>query len=330
MELDVRDQEMILAYKDLLSAPVILTLHQTSDERSKGFLRFCEILKELLPDVNVGAEQGADSALPSLAIGGRWRFFAVPAGNELGPFLDLLAMQARGRADLSNETRETLEKVQLAANFKVFVTPSCPFCPEVVRQVQQFPLVRSNIDVEIIDGSLFPELAQKHGVRSAPTVILGDQFRWTGSIVLPELLNALVHRDPTRLSAEEILSIIKEGQAIHLASLMLQEDVIFPAFLELLRHPNWSERLGGIVVLEHIAEEDPELAKTACARILEYLKTAEDPVKGDLIYLVGIAGCMEASDLLKNLLAVEQSTDTREVLIEALEKLDRWLRSGPI
>jgi len=321
MELDVRDREMILAWKDLLSAPIVLNLHQTGDERSAGIARFCAILKELLPNVRIVSEQGADSSLPNFAIGERWRFFAVPAGNELGPFLELLVMQARGRADLSSETQKTLEKVQLAASFKVFVTPSCPFCPEVVRQVQQFPLVRPNINVDIIDGSLFPELAQQHGVRSAPTVILGDQFRWSGSIVLPELLNALVHRDPARLSADEILSIIKEGQAVHLASLMLQENVVFPAFLELLRHPNWSERLGGIVVLEHIAEQNQQLAKTVCAQILKYLKTAEGPVKGDLIYLVGLAGCSEALDFLKELLAVEQSADTREVLLEALEKL---------
>lgn len=321
MELDVRDRDMILAWKDLLGAPIILNLYRTSDERSKEIAGFCEILKELLPDVRIVPEQGADSALPSFAIGERWRFWAVPVGNELGPFLELLAMQARGRADLSNETQKTLEKVRLAANFKVFVTPSCPFCPEVVRQVQQFPLVRPNINVDIIDGSLFPELAQQQGVRSAPTVILGDQFRWSGSIVLPELLNALVHRDPTRLSADEILSIIKEGQAVHLASLMLQENLIFPAYLELLRHPNWSERLGAIVVLEHLAEENQQLAKTACAQILDYLETAEGPVKGDLIYLVGLAGCGEALNFLKQLLAVEQSADTREVLLEALDKL---------
>lgn len=321
MELDVRDREMILAWKDLLDAPIVLNLQRTNDERSKSIAGFCEILRELLPNVKIVSEQSADSALPNLAIGERWRFFAVPAGNELGPFLELLAMQVRGRADLSSETQKTLEKVQLAASFKVFVTPSCPFCPEVVRQVQQFPLVRPNINVDIIDGSLFPELAQQHGVRSAPTVILGDQFRWSGSIVLPELLNALVHRDPSRLSADEILSIIKEGQAVHLASLMLRENLIFPAFLELLRHPNWSERLGGIVVMEQIAEENQMLAKTACPQILKYLETAEGPVKGDLIYLAGLAGCSEALDFLEQLLAVEQSADTREVLFEALAKL---------
>lgn len=321
MELDVRDREMIIAWKDPLSIPVVLNLQQTDDERSRSIAWFCEILQELLPDVKTVAEQEADSALPYFTVGGRWRFYAVPVGNELGPFLELLKLQDGGRADLSGETRKTLEKVRLAANFKVFVTSSCPFCPEVVRQVQQFPLVNPNINVDIIDGLLFPELAQQYGVRSAPTVILGEQFRWSGSIVLPELLDALVHRDPSRLSTDEILSIIKEGQAVRLASLMLQENVIFPAFLELLKHPNWSERLGGIVVLEHIAEENHQLAQTACRQILKYLETAEDPVKGDLIYLVGLAGCREALDFLNKLLEMEQSVDTREVILETMDRL---------
>ena len=164
-------------------------------------------------------------------------------------------------------------------------------------------------------------MAQRDKVRSVPTVILDDEFRWSGSIVLQELVDALMHRDPDKLSAQELLRIIKDGNADHLAKVMLHKGIIFSGFFELLRHSNWSERLGAMVVLEQIAEENLRFAQSACPHLLHYLKTAEDPVRGDLIYLLGLVGCKEAVTCLEGLLQTEESTENREVLIETLQKL---------
>lgn len=321
MELDARDREKILSWNDVLNKAIVLRLLQTDDQRSKEFAAFGRVLSELVPTLSLISEEGNEGELPAFAFGKGWRYHAIPTGSELGPFLELMAMQVKGEADLPATVGEVLRKVQWPANITVYVSPSCPFCPEVVRQIQAFPMVSANIHLDVIDGVLFPELAQKERVRSAPTVILDHQFRWTGAIVLQELLDALVHRDPVRMSAAELIDIIKEGNAVYLAQMMLQKQIVFPAFAELLNHPNWSERLGAMVVLEQIAEENLTLARTTCPHLHDYLQVAEDPVKGDLVYLIGVLGCPGSIPCLEELLAVEKSTETREVLVEALEKL---------
>lgn len=321
MELDARDREKILAWNDSLNRAILLRLVRTDDARSKDFAAFGRILSELVPTLSLITEEGGVGELPALALGRGWRYHAIPRGAELDPFLDLMAMQIKGEADLPQTVGQVLREVQWPAAFKVYVSPDCPFCPEVVRRIQAFPLVSANIHLDIIDGVMFPELAQLDRIRSVPTVILDHQFRWTGSIVLQELLDALVHRDPARMSALELIDIIKEGNAVYLAQMMLQRQTVFPEFMELLRHPNWSERLGAMVVLEQIAEENPALARTTCSHLLDYLHTAEDPVKGDLIYLLGAVGCSGAIPFLEKRLTGETSVENREVVTEALEKL---------
>lgn len=321
MQLDSRDIEKIRAWREEFHGKVTLKLLKTDDDKSKGLEEFCHVLNDLIPSVLLSHEKGDPEQAPAITVGEGWTYHAVPRGSELDPFLELMAGQANGTLSLPEAVRGTLEKLEWPANIVIYVAPTCPFCPEVVRQVQVLPVGNEKIHVSIIDAMLFPELAQRDRVRSVPTIILDDEFRWSGSIVLQELVNALMHRDPDKLSAQELLSIIKDGNAEHLAKMMLHKAVIFSGFFELLRHPNWSERLGAMVVLEQIAEEDSRLAQSACPHLLHYLKTAEDPVRGDLIYLLGSVGCKEAVTCLEGLLQTEESAESREVLTEALHRL---------
>jgi len=323
MQLDSRDLEKIKAWSEEFHAEVTLKLLITDHEKSKDFEQFCRVLSDLIPYILFATEKGDSDQVPAITLATGWRYRAIPQGSELDPFLELLAAQANRTLALPETVRGALEKVEWPANLTVYVAPTCPFCPEVVRQIQCLPMGNEKIHLDIVDATLFPEMAQHDKVRSVPTVVLDDQFRWSGSIVLQELVDALLHRDPDKLSTQELLSIIKDGNADHLARMMLQKEVIFSGFLELLRHPNWSERLGAMVVLEQIAEENPQLAQKACPHLLHYLETAEDPVKGDLIYLLGLAGCTEAVTRLEGLSMVEESAENLEVLHEAIQKLKR-------
>jgi glutaredoxin len=325
MELDARDRDKILAWKDVLNSAISLRVLCTDDKRSIYFNSFGRDLHELIPNIHIIQDKGEAGQLPAITLDRNWIYRALPTGGELGPFLELLALKVKGTSALPESPRDALHRVDWPANFKIYVTANCPFCPEVVRQVQSFPLASDNVHVEIIDGTLFPELAQADKVRSAPMVILDDQFRWAGALIVKELLDALVHRDPARMSIQELVSIIKEGNAAHLADMMLQRDLLFPAFIELLRYPNWSERLGAMVVLEQIMDERPALAQGTCPYLLQFLDTAHDPVKGDIIYLLGAVGCAGSIQRLQQLLAVEESSDNREVLMEAIEKITAGL-----
>ena len=102
-----------------------------------------------------------------------------------------------------------------------------------------------------------------------------------------ELLDVLIQRDPSRLGVNVYKRMIKEGDAGRLADMMIHESRIFPAFLEVLPHIEWSVRLGAMVVAEDIFAREPALAEQILEPLYGKMDALNDAVKGDMIYLFG-------------------------------------------
>lgn len=294
---------------------------KTGDERARGFQDFVSTLTEAAPEVRVTTEVGEEQAPPAFIVGKALRYSGVPVGNELAPFLDILSWRDPADTGLDEAVRERIAGIVLPAELKLYVTPQCHFCPKTVRLVAAFALVNPLLRVNIIDGLLFPELSENDGVRSVPTLILDNGLRWTGTIRTEEILEGLIHRDPSQLSAQSMESILKEGNAQRLAEMMLEHGRVFPAFPDLLKHPEWSVRLGAMVVMEELAAENRGLASSALEPLWEAIGQVEDPVKGDLFYIFGLVGSAEWIPRLEGLLALEMRPELREVVEEALEAL---------
>jgi hypothetical protein len=213
--------------------------------------------------------------------------------------------------------------MDLPARIKIYVSSHCPFCPRVLKEIQPLAFTGSFLVVTVIDGALFPEMAEKDGVRSAPTTILDSGMRWTGLMRPEELRNALAHRDPSQLSAETLKNFVKEGNAGRLAEMMLQRDLVFPAFIDLLLHPEWSVRLGAMVTAEEIGERNPKLGREILPDLWERMESeaVQDSIRGDIVYLIGTLGSQEWIPRLERFLANSQSEDLREIAEEALQKI---------
>ena len=293
----------------------------TGDDRAQSFQDFVSTLAETAPEARVTTEVSEEQAPPAFVVGNALRYSGIPVGNELAPFLDILSWRDPADTGLDESVRERVASIDLPAELKLYVTPECHFCPKAVRLVAAFALVNPLLRVNIIDGLLFPELSENDGVRSVPTLILDNRLRWTGTIRTEEILDGLVHRDPTQLSAQSMESILKEGNAQRLAEMMLEHGSVFPAFPDLLKHPEWSVRLGAMVVIEELAAENRDLASSALEPLWEEIGKVEDPVKGDMFYVFGLVGSAEWIPRLEGLLALDMRPELREVLEEALEAL---------
>lgn len=315
------DVERIQGWEQQLIEPPAIRFTATGDHRTKQFALYCEELQGLAPTLHISREADSAAEFPALHVETGWSYHALPHGGELPPFLELLSMFGRRPSTVPQRLATWQEKIVWPAELKVFVTPQCPFCPQVLRQLLPLPLASRLVQLTIIDGMLFPELAERYGVRSVPTVLLDRQFRWTGSMTIEPILDALVHREPRQLGTATLKGMIKEGGAEQVAAMMVEASLIFPAFPELLTDPEWSTRLGAMVVVEEIAEQDPSLAATVTDSIMERIGSVADTVRGDLIYLLGTVGSPECVPRLEQLLETEQDLQMREVLREALEKL---------
>jgi HEAT repeat protein len=115
--------------------------------------------------------------------------------------------------------------------------------------------------------------------------------------------------------------MLKEGNALQLAEMMLDSETIFPAFYDLLIHKKWHVRLGAMVALEEIASRNPELAVQVIDPLWERFHHAEDTVKGDIIYILGESGDHTIAPRLEMILGGQYHTEVREAAQEALEKI---------
>jgi len=123
------------------------------------------------------------------------KFYGIPAGYEFTSFFEALRMIAYNDAALGKSTLEELKKVDKPVHIQIFVTPTCPYCPQSVVLSQRMAYVNSNITAEMVEASEFPELARKYRVQGVPRTVINENFYLEGAvpetILLEKILEAV-------------------------------------------------------------------------------------------------------------------------------------------
>ena len=315
------EEETIIAnWGQKLEHEVSMELILTLDDRSEGFRKFCSRLSRIVPAIQLKTETKDESAAPAIRVG-NVQYLAIPTDRELEPFLKALSGRKHFARQLVPTVRAQLDNLHLPAPLKIYVTPQCSFCPSAVEQLLVLAAASEFIMLTIIDGALFPEMATLDNVRSAPTVLLDDQYRWTGSIQVQEVVDMILSRDPAKLSAASLEAMFKEGGAVRVAEMMTDGNKIFPAFLELLVHEKWPVRLGAMVAFETIAAKNQKLAARVVPFLWKRFAQAQDTVKGDILYLLGKSGAEEVTAKLESVLNGPFPDEVKEAAGDALEAL---------
>jgi glutaredoxin len=317
------EEKRIRKLNDKISHPIKLTLFETEHKKNTEFIFFCEKLSQLVPQIQFVKAEGDPHSAPIIGIGNGIRYQAIPTGTELEPFLEALAFNDSSAINIPELLQKSLYDIEIPAVLKIYVAPQCKFCPEMVRQLIPLPEVNRNIKLMIIDCTQFPELMQQYKIQSVPTLFLDDHFRWTGSVNLEEIIGMMKDRHPSLLGAASQEMILKEGNAAQLAQMMLDENIIFPAFYDVLTHDKWSVRLGAMVVMEEIIGRQPELAAQAIKPLWERFFEVSDQVKGDILYVFGEIKKSQALSKLESVLSGEFGKEVKEAAEEALQKIKK-------
>lgn len=109
------------------------------------------------------------------------RFYGIPAGYEFSSLLNSLLMVSTKVVKLTNETKAFLDYVQKPINLKVFVTPTCPYCPPAVILAQTMALYSDKVTAEMIELTEFPHLAVKYGVQGVPRTVINEKWFQEGA-----------------------------------------------------------------------------------------------------------------------------------------------------
>jgi glutaredoxin-like protein len=196
-------QQIKEMFEEKLQKEVVIVYSGTNE---KGTCQYCDVVEELLTEVSslsdsvkleihkddkeVEEKYGFERT-PAIAIvdgdGKDYgiRYYGIPSGYEFSTLLEDLFMVSSGESGLSQKTIEQLEKIDKPVNLKVFVTPSCPYCPRAVLMAHKFAMVNSNIVGEGIEATEFPILSNANSVEAVPHIVVNDSHSFVGA--LPEV-----------------------------------------------------------------------------------------------------------------------------------------------
>jgi thioredoxin reductase (NADPH) len=107
----------------------------------------------------------------------RVRWLGAPVGEEGRTFVEALIMMGYRNTKLTDESRQVLEKITSPRDVKVFVSPTCPYCPQQAVNGLKAAIEKSGlVSLEIIDIQANPDLADKYSAFSVPQVFSNDML----------------------------------------------------------------------------------------------------------------------------------------------------------
>jgi thioredoxin reductase (NADPH) len=105
------------------------------------------------------------------------RWLGAPIGEETMTFVEILKMVGYRTSDISEASLNVLEKIDSPRSIKIFVSPTCPYCPQQVVNASKAVLEKPEmISLEIIDIQANPELADKYSAQSVPQTFVNDEL----------------------------------------------------------------------------------------------------------------------------------------------------------
>ena len=106
------------------------------------------------------------------------RFYGIPSGYEFSTLIQDIVMVSRGDSGLSEQTKAQLAKLEDSVHLQVFVTPTCPYCPQAVHLAHQMAMASNKVKADMVGAIEFPQLSNKYNVMGVPRTIINE----TGSL----------------------------------------------------------------------------------------------------------------------------------------------------
>lgn len=218
-------------------------------------------VKEFDLDHEVAYRLGVESS-PTIVIDPdryKIRWVGAPMGEEGRSFLEAMIMIGMGRSDLSDQSLGVLKNLEDERRVKIFVSPTCPYCPQQVVNGLKSAIERPElISLEIIDIQNRPDLAEKYSAQSVPQAFANETLIGQGAQQEEVFMASLLKMEPqtifipesTAQVVEADLVIVGGGPAGLTAGIYAERSGLKTAVIE-------RDALGGQVALTPVVENYP-------------------------------------------------------------------------
>ena len=201
------------------------------------------------------------------------RLSGAPAGEELTTFLLTLLMASTGTTILSDASKARLEDLKDKRNIKVFVSPTCPYCPlqaalAIAVAIEKAGLVSTEI-IEIYENK---DLAARFNAFSVPQVFVDDRLVGLGlqpeEVFVEEVITATPVKikpvDPSSLIKEIDLLIIGAGPAGLTAAIYAERSGLKTIVAE-------KANIGGQVAITPVVENYPGFTRIGGKTLMDMM-----------------------------------------------------------
>lgn len=153
---------------------------------------------DFVADEDRAEELGVDK-IPAVVVNGKdeygVRFYGIPSGYEFTSLLEAIRTAAAGEPDLTENTVDALSALSEPVHIQVFVTPTCPYCPQAVVLAHHMAVASPMVQADMIEAQEFPHLATKYQVMGVPRTVINESTHIEGaateSMVLQKVQEAL-------------------------------------------------------------------------------------------------------------------------------------------
>ncbi len=149
---------------------------------------------DFISDKEKAEELGIDK-IPAIAVIGAEdygvRYYGIPSGYEFSSLLHAIKMVAAGKPELSDDTLEVLSGLDEKVHFQVFVTPTCPYCPQAVVLAHQMAVASPMVRADMVEAQEFPHLSIKYQVMGVPRTVINETVHIEGAAPEPMVLAKL-------------------------------------------------------------------------------------------------------------------------------------------
>lgn len=232
-------------------------------------------LKEYDLDHELAQKWNVDSS-PTLLIDPEHyhiRWIGAPMGEEGRSFLEAMMLMGMGKSNLTGQSQSVVQRIDSPRQVKVFVSPTCPYCPQqVVNGVKAAIEKPDLISLEIIDIQCRPDLAEQYSAHSVPQAYANDVLIGQGAqqeeIFMSSLEKLTVQTifipESTETLVETDVVIIGGGPAGLTAGIYTVRSGLNTAIIE-------RDALGGQVALTPVVENYPGFAQVGGKTLVDIM-----------------------------------------------------------
>jgi len=140
----------------------------------------------------------------------RARFYGTPSGYEFSSLLTAIVDMGMEKPPVEESTAEFLEGLDEDLDIKVFVTPSCPYCPRSAVLGLRLAMASPRVTAQVVEANEFPDLSRQYSVQGVPRTVINGRLYAEGALPEVQFVSALA-AGLSREGEADIVALAREG-----------------------------------------------------------------------------------------------------------------------